>query len=329
MRQITQSDCLNEPEKVFRHYVLERERIRFKKETGWDPQNLTEDVVLKEWKFCNIFREDDKVTKHYLAWIAPLVKQVKGKYLNKVDPDVITAIVANTQMYRTINWPPTLNNIGLLGEFLPLAKKELAIRKELEMHQAGEKTCTGAYLLPQCGRKGDRKIVVVMDSVQEVYDRKKEWMPVLLENRLQDIWHWFRHHISMSGPFIAYEVITDLSYNLLRDATDRYTWANAGPGALRGINRLRGRDKDKNLKPDAACRELQLIMQMMRGYFENASRTEPDSKVRSLMLDSLSRVNMRTAEHTMCEYDKYCRVITGQGTPRAKYKPSFGEFDVR
>lgn len=325
MRQMTMSDCLNDPEKVFRHYCIERERIRFKKDAGNDPMNLTQDVVLKEWKFCNIFREDDKVTKHYLKWIEPLAQHVRGRSLSGVTPDVIVAIVANTQMYRTINWPPTLNNIGLLGEFLPKGKKEEVAKMEWAMHQAGEKTCTGAYLLPQCGRKGDRKVVVVMDSVEEVYDRKNEWMPVLLENRLEDTWRWFRHHISMSGPFIAYEVITDLSYNLLRDASDRYTWANAGPGALRGINRLRGRDKKTHMKPDVACKELQYIMKSMRTYFEQVAEAEKSK----LFEQSATRVNMRTAEHTMCEYDKYCRVLCGHGTPRARYKPTYGEFDVR
>jgi hypothetical protein len=32
-------------------------------------------------------------------------------------------------------------------------------------------------------------------------------------------------------------------------------------------------------------------------------------------------VDMRTIEHSLCEWDKYERVRLGQGRPRAKFKP--------
>ena len=39
---------------------------------------------------------------------------------------------------------------------------------------------------------------------------------------------------------MAYEVVADVNYTpVLRFAKDRYTWANAGAGAIRGLNRLK------------------------------------------------------------------------------------------
>ena len=44
------------------------------------------------------------------------------------------------------------------------------------------------------------------------------------------------------GPFVAYEVVSDLRWTrYLRDAPDIMTWASAGPGAVRGLNRVWGR----------------------------------------------------------------------------------------
>ena len=36
-------------------------------------------------------------------------------------------------------------------------------------------------------------------------------------------------------------------------------------------------------------------------------------------LVSIYNVDMRTIEHSLCEWDKYERVRLGQGTPRSKY----------
>lgn len=328
---VGQNDCLKNPAGVFKYYTIERERIRYKKEILTMPTHkLTQDPVLSEWKFCNIFREDDKVTRHYLAWIEPLRKQIAlHKDPFTTAPELLLALVASTQMYRTLNWPPTLNKIGRMGEFLDHETKQRAIQIELDMFKAGEKTCTGAYLLPQCGRKGDRKIVVVMDSVEQIYRFRNHWMPVLQENSLQKMWLWLRNNVAMDGPFISYEIVTDLSYNILKNARDIMTWANAGPGALRGINRYKMKDKKAHLKQDTALTEMVFIMYDMQKWFDEEARSTNDKMWSKVCAQNAKRVNMRTAEHTLCEFDKYCRVILGQGTPRARYTPTFGEFDVK
>lgn len=314
----TKEDCVNRPMNVFLHYIVERERIRFHKENGGLAPH-TKDPILAEWKFCNIHRQHDAVTKHYLRWIDPLVKGVHPSAYTDAE---LTQLVGNTQMYRTINWPPTLDAIGHISKSPNRETAKRAENIERGLHAQGQKTFTGAYLISQCGRLGDPKIRVVMDSVLEVYDRNVLWVPELRKNSIQATWTWFRRHVSINGPFTAYEIVTDLTYHVLSNADDLMTWANAGPGALRGINRLLGRDKKTNLKPADACAELRKIMELMASvYTEQARRSKAKSPERIFWQESCSLVNMRTAEHTMCEYDKYCRVATGDGFPRSKYHP--------
>lgn len=48
------------------NFIAERERIRIKKEAG-QPWPWTNDPILRDYKFCCVRREDDRVTKGIAA----------------------------------------------------------------------------------------------------------------------------------------------------------------------------------------------------------------------------------------------------------------------
>jgi hypothetical protein len=109
------------------------------------------------------------------------------------------------------------------------------------------------------------------------------------------------------GPFIAYEIITDLRHTrYLEHAKDIMTWANPGPGATRGIMRLADMSvKDKRPK-----------------------REECIDVIAYLVVESLIHIpnwmppfEARDVEHSLCEWDKYERTRLGEGRPRSKYIP--------
>src|SRR5690606_23942233 len=117
------------------------------------------------------------------------------------------------------------------------------------------------------------------------------------------------------GPFMAYEVVTDLRHTrYLRNAPDIYTWANAGPGAIRGLNRLYGRELGAKPKPEQTNAEMLKLMIELNDLDEpgfNATFGEP--------CDVNPRFEMRDIEHSLCEFDKYERVRLGEGKMRSKY----------
>ena len=52
---------------------------------------------------------------------------------------------------------------------------------------------------------------------------------------------------------MSYEVVTDLNYTpVLNNAVDRFSWANAGPGAKRGLNRIWDRPLTKSMTQEVA-----------------------------------------------------------------------------
>ena len=118
---------------------------------------------------------------------------------------------------------------------------------------------------------------------------------------LENSWKSFLPYAGFSD-FMSYEVVTDLRHTKwLEKAPDIMTWANPGPGAMRGLNRIFGRElNDKQKKP--------LFIQEMRDLL-------------ALLNNEPLPLEMRDIEHCLCEFDKYERARLGQGRPRAKYKP--------
>jgi hypothetical protein len=109
---------------------------------------------------------------------------------------------------------------------------------------------------------------------------------------------------------MTYEVVTDLRHTrYLRAAPDVNTWANAGPGAFRGLNRVFGRPLKQAQNPQAACQEMADLLTMSKHYWPKPTIWWP-------------KLEMRDIEHSLCEFDKYERVRNGEGRPRSMYHPA-------
>ncbi len=145
--------------------------------------------------------------------------------------------------------------------------------------------------------------VQILDAAYQRYGVRRCWSwPSTLEG-----WFDLLCELDGFGPFLAYEVVTDLTHtHYLCHAPDLDTFANAGPGAVRGLNRLAGRPLDATLEPAEALRE-------MRALLRQAGRKLPPS---------FPTVHLREIEHSLCEFDKYERVRLGQGAPRCTFSPN-------
>ena len=54
---------------LYLYWIEERERIRRKKEDANADPPWTEDEIFKKFKFCQVFREDDRTTRWFAAHI--------------------------------------------------------------------------------------------------------------------------------------------------------------------------------------------------------------------------------------------------------------------
>lgn len=137
-----------------------------------------------------------------------------------------------------------------------------------------------------------------------------------IQQSLGDTWDRFQapRYIGW-GPFMAYEVVTDMRHTrYLRNAPDLYTWANAGPGAIRGLNRLHLRGIKQNPKKHTTNEEMFELMKAL-----NEINLPEFNRVFGEVDDANPRFEMRDIEHSLCEYDKYQRVTKKEGQMRAVY----------
>jgi hypothetical protein len=105
---------------------------------------------------------------------------------------------------------------------------------------------------------------------------------------------------------MSYEVVTDLNYTpVLQEPRDKFSWANAGPGAKRGLNRIHGRYLEKSGQDWNT--EMRALLDLAPQHLDMSIMPQ-------------GQVDMRMIEHSLCEFDKNERVRLGEGKPRSLYR---------
>src|SRR5580765_2305755 len=114
------------------YWIQERELIRVNRLQG-KPKPWTDDPILQSYRFCNVHREDDKVTK----WI-------RGNWGMWGDHPNYTLGMA---LARFINWPPTLEAVGFPVRWDPKVVEAIIKLRE----DRGDKVWTSAYIVSTNG----------------------------------------------------------------------------------------------------------------------------------------------------------------------------------
>jgi len=279
------------PEELDRYtyWIEERERIRHLKEELKQDPPWTEDPILKEFKFCQVFREDDRTTRWFRTHMREPLRN---------SPDVFMATIA-FRFFNLIETGRTLldNNLHI----------EWDRPKAIEEIKKNPKWITGAYIVKSPNRMD--KVTGVTECVSHLWDDRENIIKQLESfTTLEEAWRFLMQYPYI-GPFVSYEMVTDLRHTyLLENATDICSWGNPGPGAMRGLNRLTGR-------PLEFCKRSWDWHSEMLDLYDWCSQK----------LD-LSKLNypfeMREVEGGLCEFDKYSRILKGQGRTRSVYNYS-------
>jgi hypothetical protein len=278
----------------FMKFILARETLRQRKEGELTNYNgdfyfkpWTNDPILRMYRFCNVRREDDKVTK----WIAENWRNPNAK---EKDNWFAMAVA------RWINWPDTLSRIGYPVPWVP----KTVVKTMKTWRADGGKVWTGAYMIGTQGNAKDKIDFVVDNVLSPMWANRAVIRPRAgdclesFNDRLQD-------QYAMAGGFMGGQVIADIKYTdqYLKVAKDWWTWAVSGPGSRRGLNRVMGQD------PDCPWKE--------KEWLATAHRL-------ALALDHPGsglpfKLHMQDIQNCLCEFDKYERVRLGEGRPRSLY----------
>jgi hypothetical protein len=261
-------------------YINKRERVRQRKESGELPP-WCGDPVLCDYKFCNVKRSDDRTTRRFKA--------------DLYDPNSDCApglIVFNAALLRYTGTTQFAEAIGWQWSWRPERIIAVAERRM----RTGQVVFTDAYRCrPDNTRSGVPTIVTVVEKYLDPLWRAKDEIAVIACRTKS----WRRTHERLQqvpgfgGAFMAMQVCLDLALTpVLRGAHDRNSWCPAGPGALRGLNRIHGRATDAPLSQDRALDEMLDLFDERTDYLEV----------------HVPELELPDIQFNLCEYDKYERI---------------------
>jgi hypothetical protein len=239
------------------YFVRERHNIFLRRKAG-KPKPWTEDPILRNHYFCNIYRELDKTT----VWFRENVRDPL-----RHDPMVVLATI----IFRWFNSIPTgevLLEHDLYTEWNAKLAEDLLVARRNE----GKQVFTGAYMI--VSPAGEPKIEGVIRRISKVWSDRKSLLKRCLD--------WKRMQ------------------------TDKSTWCNPGPGAVRGLYRVLGWDfpKGDNSKHPPTPKDWQLKTQELLSILQRRLKMKMES---------------RDVEQLLCEADKWERLLWGDGRSKRRY----------
>jgi 5-hmdU DNA kinase-like protein len=281
---------MSPPERLL-YWISERNQVMLKKDLGLS-KPWSDDETFQRTYFCNVRREDDRVTRFVRAFYSP---HVEGRYFEY-----------NIILARFLNWPGSLQSIGYLNGYDPNALEE-----SLGRLAALGKVWGGAYVITTHGIPMGKAAYLCRNVLGGVYGA--------MHNPLGPFWGALRPsgagclraaHNALQGleglgSFLAAQIVADLKNTVghpLYNAFDKNTFVAHGPGSIRG---LRWFWSGANVtasnfgKYFGACRD----------YVEE--NWNPTLMGKSICSQDL--------QNCLCEFDKYMRVSSGTGKSKRNY----------
>jgi hypothetical protein len=250
-------------------WIREREAIRIQKDVQRLPRPWTKDPVLNAYRFCNIRRENDKVTR----WIKQYWRDP-----NKNHPNLAFGMC----VARMVNWPDTLMLLG----FPKVWDSQEFIDVIGSIKRAGKKAWTGAYMVTGGYSKGGETKEVIIARVLDsaVGPAGSITSADTLASAASKL-----SQVRGMGTFLGAQVIADLkNTRLLSNATDWWEWCAPGPGSTMGLNFLHERARANPIRPNRFLSEVNELRPLVK------NETGEDLCAQDM-------------QNCLCEFSKYVR----------------------
>lgn len=275
---------------LYWYFACERQNIFIKKLNG-EKAPWTQDKILQEYKFCNSYRVNDRVSQYLLKNVI-----YNGKQYSK--EDVVFRIILFKLFNKESTWELLIQHFSdvTLGNFD--AKQYSKVLENAI--SSGEKIYNDAYI--SCANKTfgfDRKHDNHLALLDKMFNVDNVQNKILRCENMEQCFNILKSY-PLIGNFMAYQLSTDINYSDVVDwREDEFTVA--GPGSIRGI--------DKCFVDKGKCSYEDIIRYMFDHQDEEFKRLNLDFK--RLGNRPLQLID---CQNIFCELDKYCR----QAVPELK-----------
>jgi hypothetical protein len=256
---------------AFLESAVERHHIYVERMNG-EPKPWTDDPILRDFFFCNLFRQYDKCSKWIIDNIVPF---------KRWDLIILYRFISTYSTFERIKSETELDNLEGVADVLEsMDNLDMTIFSSCFIRnpriQGG---WAKTYMVPFCTIK---EIQVYENQLKEVFKRES------LEEMCQ-----FLRQFSGIGGFMSYEYACDFAYFPDWKPKDTMKWANMGPGALRGMSLLLHGIPGRKMPFDEWLRLAQELLPILQRRINEKFPNEV--------------VTMREVEHWLCEFQKYCK----------------------
>ena len=288
------------------YFAAERQRIFLERVKGANTPELTSDQILQQYKFTNSFRASDRTSQYLIRNV------IYGDDAPQDSENLFFRIMLFKLFNKIETWETLEKEVGCLST--DTYQFELFDQILTEQRNRGNRIYSAAYIMPSAGRVFGYKykhqnhlklIELLLDKAYpeklSSYDAMSQGFELLMQ-------------APSIGPFLAYQLITDLNYSDLTNFSEM-EFVVAGPGALDGISKCF--ENNKQISPD------QIISYMAENqslYFDLYNIDFKGLWGRSLQLIDCQNI--------FCEISKYSRVafprvqgVAGRTRIKQKHSP--------
>lgn len=307
---------------LFKYFVEERYHITTLKEGGY-PKPWSTDPVFQNTYFCNVHREDDRVTR----WIR---RELSPAEVGLVNYEFVMVLA------RFLNWPDTL---AYLKDPMIRARPEPTMPEFAKMwfetlqqwlEARDGKIWGNAYVITSHGMKMSKitylcqhllpDVLQALPGIQRAARRDPSRAPGDAQGQLHIGGQWVGEGTCAAvcaslqtvpgiGSFLAGQIVADLKNTReheLFTAPDRDTFVVHGPGSIRGLAWYHYGNSFQ-MSERTFFPHFQLLRQEFDANYDWGTDTP------------LPRPDNQDLQNCLCEFDKYCRVKTGQGRSKRQY----------
>lgn len=281
MRAPTPRDGVYE---LYWKFAAERQRV-FEARVAGAPWPWTKDRILREYKFCNVYRAADRVSQY-------LIHDVAYHDDDSSLEDRLFQIVAFRNFSNIATWETVTEILGRTPRIadLQLGTFEAALTDAKERNGG---LYTGAFILCATNAYGRKtKHLNHVELFRDMFVRSRLAERILEAASLEKVYELL-HTFPLMGDFMSYQMAIDLNYSEHVNFSEN-DFTKPGPGALRGIKKV--------FSDLGGMTPQEVIMWMVDNQEAEFGRL-------GLEFDGLwgRPIQAIDAQNLFCETDKYCR----------------------
>lgn len=285
---------------MYWYFAYERQEIFVKKLKG-EKQPWTKDSILQEYKFCNAYRVNDRVSQY-------LLRNVIYNGVSYSDADMLFRIILFKLFNKESTWELLEKNIG----DITLEKFDInkfsnilsdAIKNGISIYNDAYISCANKAFGME--RKHDNHLALIRKMFLDDHIDEK----IKIAKSMEEAFNIIKSY-PLIGNFLAYQLVTDINYSEVTNFRED-EFCVVGPGSLRGIKKC-FISLGNNTNED-------IIRYMCEHQEEEFKRLGLDFKY-----IGKRKLQLIDCQNIFCELDKYCREkVPSLKSNRSKIKKKY------